>query len=73
MRNLESLKFILNQMEEIRKLYDLSEAEAVLVGEMLIVIKSLGYTPELALKLMKAATAILEVTIEHWDDKNETN
>lgn len=70
-KNVESLKFILTQFEEIKKLYDLSEAEVYLMLDLLMIIKAIGHSPKLALKLMKVATTILEVTIEHWSSEEK--
>jgi len=62
------------RFDEIKELYEISDAETVLLGQMQAIIQMLGYSPKLTLKLLKALTSMLEVTHEFvGDDKKKNN
>ena len=50
------------RIDEVKKLYDISEAESSCLTQMLFMIQMLGYSPKLTLKLLKALSAMMEVT-----------
>lgn len=58
------LKKLHDRIEEIKKLYDISEAEMTCLTQMSLLLKMLGYSPQLRLKLMRALTAIDEVIVD---------
>lgn len=48
-------------IKELKVLYGISEAEESCMTQMLFMIKMLGYSPELTVKLLKALTAMIEI------------
>ena len=48
-------------IKELKVLYGISEAEESCMMQMLFMIKMLGYSPELTIKLLKALTAMMEI------------
>ena len=55
-------------IKDLKQLYGISEAEENCMMQMFTMIKLLGYSPELTIKLLKALTAMMEV-IQDEDKK----
>lgn len=61
----EVLKRIHTRMNEIKRLYEISEAEMMLIQQLAMTVKLLmGTTPKLTLKLLRGYTAMVEMMIE---------
>ena len=54
-------KRIQEQLAEIKKLYDISEADEQCMLQLSFMVRMLGYSPQLTLKLLRALTAMFEV------------
>ena len=52
------------KIDEIKKLYDVSEAEMQCLIQMSMLIKMLGYSPQLTTKLLKTLAAINEMMLD---------
>jgi hypothetical protein len=52
---------IVAAIKDLKKLYGISEAEESCMMQMLFMIKMLGYSPELTIKLLRALTAMMEI------------
>ena len=59
------------KVNKVRKLYDLSEAEAELLMIMAERIYTLGWGAELTLKVMKALTSTWKMIAEDLEDLNK--
>ena len=57
--------------DEIKKLYNLTEPEMVLMTQMSLMIQMLGYSPQLTVKLLKALTAFYEVTVDEMEKEQK--
>lgn len=53
---------LIKQFDEIKALYELSEAEIQCLLQMSTLIHLLGFSPELTIKLLRALTAFYEVS-----------
>ena len=62
-----NIKELIEHMKEIEKLYELTEAEARLLAEMLITVKDMGLSPKPTLKLMKVLTALMEISVDAFE------
>lgn len=66
--NMESVPdHIQQQFKEIRELYGITEAEMICMTQMSMLIKMLGYSPQLTVKLLKALTAMFEITVDEME------
>ena len=57
--------------QEIEKLYSLSDAEMICIKQMSAVIQMLGYPPRLTVKLLKALTAMWEITLDEMKEEQK--
>jgi len=55
------------RIKEIEKLYDIGEAEFNCLVQLSALVKMLGYSPKLRLKLLKALCAIDEAIVDELD------
>ena len=60
-------------VEETKTLYDIGEAEALLLLNMITTVSSMGYSIKLTAKLLKAAAHFLEAHDEWADEINKRN
>lgn len=60
----EELSRMLKRIDEIKKLYDVTEAEMNCLLQMSALIKVLGHSPQLRAKLTKVLAAIDEVILD---------
>lgn len=60
------------RVKEIKELYDISEAEEILLLQMIMMIKMLGFSSKLSVKLLRTSTAIMEM-IHELDTKDEAS
>lgn len=51
-------------LEEIKKLYELSESDVQCMMQLFMMVKLNGYSPRLTVKLMKALTAMMEAGLD---------
>jgi hypothetical protein len=68
---MEDLKKLTEKIDEIKKLYDIGEAEMQCLIKMSMLIKMLGYSPQLTTKLLKTLAAVNEMLLDEM--KNERN
>jgi hypothetical protein len=68
---MEDLKKLTEKIDEIKKLYDVGEAEMQCLIQMSMLIKMLGYSPQLTTKLLKTLAAVNEMLLDEM--KNERN
>lgn len=63
---MNDLRKLSERIDEIKKLYDIGEAEMMCLTHMSLMIKMLGFSPKLRLKLLKALSAIDEMIVEEF-------
>jgi len=68
---MDDLRKLTEKIDEIKKLYDVGEAEMTCLIQMSMLIKMLGYSPELTTKLLKTLAAVNEMLLD--ETKNERN
>ncbi len=68
-RNISNLT---KKIYEIKKLYDISEAEMQCLIQMSMLIKMLGYSPQLTTKLLKTLAAVNEMLLDEMKDERNT-
>lgn len=68
---IDDLKKLTEKIDEIKKLYDIGEAEMQCLIQMSMLIKMLGYSPQLTTKLLKTLAAVNEMLLDEM--KNERN
>lgn len=59
-----ALRRMLEKIQEIQKLYDLSEAETVLLIQLIELMARMNWSKKLTIKLLNTAAAVLEATQE---------
>jgi hypothetical protein len=68
---MDDLRKLTEKIDEIKKLYDVGEAEMQCLIQMSMLIKMLDYSPELTTKLLKTLAAVNEMLLDEM--KNERN
>ena len=68
---MDDLRKLTEKIDEIKKLYEVGEAEMQCLIQMSMMIKMLGYSPQLTTKLLKTLTAVNEMLLDEM--KNERN
>lgn len=50
--------------DEVKALYNLTESEIICMTQMSLMVQMLGYSPQLTVRLLKALTAMFEITVD---------
>lgn len=66
----EPPKELIARFNEIKKLYDLNEAETVCMSQMAIALSQLGFSGQLTVKLLRALTAMWEIVLDEKKAQN---
>ena len=62
---------VAERMKEVKKIYDISEAEEQCLIQMSVMIKMLGFSLQLSTKLLKALAALHEVLLDEITEKGK--